>query len=108
MYFTIHFNSISLRMNLTIHSSLEIDKWPLLHYQTLSAQKLHVFMRADRPVNVTMVIFGPHCEKTCLQRFATNKGADQPVHLPSLISIFVILFLESIISRLAASEVSTF
>ena len=34
--------------------------------------------------------------KTSLQRFANNTGTDQPAHLPSLISAFVIHFLESI------------
>ena len=37
-----------------------------------------------------------------------NKGADQPVHWPSLISPFVIRLLESIISKLAASEILIF
>ena len=40
--------------------------------------------------------------------FANNKGADQPVHLHSLISAFVIHLLESIISRLAQSAISIF
>ena len=39
---------------------------------------------------------------------ANNKGADQPAHAPSLISAFVVCFLESIISRLATSEITTF
>ena len=47
-------------------------------------------------------------EKTCLRGFANNKGADQPAHPHSLISAVVILFLESIISRLATSEISIF
>ena len=29
---------------------------------------------------------GPQCEKTCLRRFANNKGADQPAHPRRLIS----------------------
>ena len=37
---------------------------------------------------------------------ANNKGADQPVHLHSLISVFVIRFLESIKSKLASSKFS--
>ena len=37
---------------------------------------------------------------------ANNKGIDQPAHLRSLISAFVIRFLESFISRLATSEIS--
>ena len=40
--------------------------------------------------------------------FANNTGADQPVHPRSLISAFVNRFLESIISRLATSEISNF
>ena len=37
-----------------------------------------------------------------------NKWADQPAGLRSLISAFIIRFLESIISRLAWSEISIF
>ena len=40
--------------------------------------------------------------------FTKNKGADQPAHLRSLISAFVIHWLESIISRLATSEITIF
>ena len=52
--------------------------------------------------------YGPQREKTCLGRIANNKGADQPAHPRSLISAVVIRFLESIISRLAMSEISIF
>ena len=51
---------------------------------------------------------GPRREKTCLRRFANNTGADQPAHPRSLISAFVIRLLESIISKLATSEISVF
>ena len=37
--------------------------------------------------------------------FANNKGTDQSAHPRSLISAFVIHFLESIISKLASSEI---
>ena len=50
----------------------------------------------------------PRREKTCLPGFANNTGADQPAHPRSLISACVIRFLESIISRLATSEISNF
>ena len=50
----------------------------------------------------------PQREKTCLQGFAKNTGADQPVHPRSLISAFVILFLESIIYKLATGEIAIF
>ena len=49
-------------------------------------------------------LFGPRREKTCLREFAINTGADQPAHPRSLISAFVIRFLESIICKLATGE----
>ena len=51
---------------------------------------------------------GPGCEKTCLQGFAKNTGAGQPVHPCSLISTFDVRFLERIISRPAMSDLSIF
>ena len=53
-------------------------------------------------------IYGPRREKTCLQGFANNTGAYQPGHPRSLISTFVIPFLERMISELATSEISIF
>ena len=50
--------------------------------------------------------YWPRREKTCLWGFANNTGADQPAHPRSLISAFVIRFLESIICRLATGEIS--
>ena len=49
---------------------------------------------------------GPRYEKTCLWGFANNTGANQPVHPHSLISTFVIRFLQSIICKLATNEIS--
>ena len=51
---------------------------------------------------------GPRREKTCLRGFANNTGADQPAHPRSLISAFIIRFLESIICKLATDEISIF
>ena len=51
---------------------------------------------------------GPRHEKTCLQGFANNKGADQPAHLRRPVSAFVIRFIESNIYRLATSDISIF
>ena len=62
-------------------------------------------------VGTKMFVFhnnGPRREKTCLRWFANNKGADQPAHTRSLISAFVIRFLESTIYDLATSEISIF
>ena len=53
-------------------------------------------------------LYGSRREKTCVRVFAKNKGTDQPAHLCSLISAFVIHLLESIISKLATSEISLF
>ena len=52
--------------------------------------------------------YGPGPEKTCLLGFANNTGTDQPAHPRSLISAFVISFLESIIYKLATGEISYF
>ena len=48
-------------------------------------------------------------EKSVFRGVVSNKGADQPAHLcSSLISAFVILFLENVIPKLATSEFSIF
>ena len=52
--------------------------------------------------------YGPRREKTCLWGFVNNKGADQPAHSHSLISAFVIRFVESIICKLDTGEISIF
>ena len=51
-------------------------------------------------VQISM-LFWPRHEKTCLWGFAKYTGADQPAHLHSLISAFVICFFESTIFNLA-------
>ena len=51
--------------------------------------------------------FEPHHEKTCFLPYANNKGADQPAHLRSLISAFVICCLESIILLVSISKISS-
>ena len=61
-----------------------------------------------RAKDYVIFIYGPRREKTCLRGFANNKGADQSAHQRSLISAFVIRILESTISKLATSEISTF
>ena len=53
-------------------------------------------------------LYGPQREKTCLRGFANNTGADQPAHQRSLISAFVIRFLESTIFNLATRKISIF
>ena len=46
--------------------------------------------------------------KSVFGGFANNTGVDQPVHPRSLISAFVIPFVESIICKHATSEISIF
>ena len=50
--------------------------------------------------------YGPRRKKTCFRRFAINTAADQPAHPRSLISVFVIHYLESIICKLAIGKIS--
>ena len=52
------------------------------------------------------MLIGPRHEKTCLWRVVINTGADQPAHARSLISAFVIPFLESIKCIFATGEIS--
>ena len=54
------------------------------------------------------MLFGPRREKTCLRGFVNNTGTDQPAHAHSLISAFVIHFLESTIFDLESGRISIF
>ena len=68
-------------------------------------------MRLCHTVGISVFIqciIGPQREKTCVRGFANNTGADQPAHPRSLISAFVIRFLESIIGKRATDEISIF
>ena len=48
----------------------------------------------------------PGHEKTCLMSYATNKGADQPAHPRSLISAFVVRWLNSVMSLVSVTKLS--
>ena len=61
-----------------------------------------------RGARVDRNYLGSDARKPVFIGFVNNKGADQPAHLCSLISAFVIRLLESIISRFAMSEISFF
>ena len=54
------------------------------------------------------ISYGPQRKKTCHQGLANNTGAYQLAHPRSLISAFVIRFLQSSICKLATSEISIF
>ena len=70
----------------------------------------HVYYETMKeiPVFVQSSEYGLQREKTCLQGFANNTGADQPAHLRRLISVFVIRFMESIICKLNIGEILIF
>ena len=72
----------------------------------------HAFVHYDRtylsPSFVHLFTYGPWREKTCLQGFANNTGADQPPYPHSLISTLVIHFLGSTICKLGTGEISIF
>ena len=57
-------------------------------------------------VNEQCYIFEPGHEKMCLMYYANNKGTDQPAHLRSLISTFVVHCLDSIIYLDSIAEIS--
>ena len=46
-------------------------------------------------------------EKTCLMSYANNKGADQPAHPRSLISAFVFRCLDSVMSLVSVTKISS-
>ena len=53
-----------------------------------------------------MYILEPGHEKMCLMSYANNKGADQPAHSHSLISVFVICCLDGKLSLDSIAEIS--
>ena len=57
---------------------------------------------------IVVYYMGLNMRKPVFGGFANNKDADQPAHPCSLISGFVIRFLESIICKLATGEISIF
>ena len=58
--------------------------------------------------SINLFTYGPGHAKTCLKPYANNKGADQTAHSSSLISTFVVRFIDSMICILAISKVSRF
>ena len=62
----------------------------------------------EMQTHLLLLLYGPRRKKTCLRGFANNKGADEPAHPRSLISTFVIRFLENCICKFATGEISIF
>ena len=70
-----------------------------------------IFKKSNELMALLCIILkymGLDSRKTCLRGFANNKGTDQPAHPRSLISAFIIHLSESIISKLATSEILLF
>ena len=53
------------------------------------------------------VLFEPGHEKTSLMSYANNKGADQPAHLRSLIRVFLVRCLDSVMSLVFVTKISS-
>ena len=65
-----------------------------------------VYALSIQTFEVPEVLNEPHYENLFLP-YATNKGADQPAHLRSLISAFIVRCLDSILSLVSISEISS-
>ena len=57
-------------------------------------------------VNLTQLLFAPGHEKMCLMSYAKKKGADQPSNPRSLISAFVVRYLDSVMSLVSVTKIS--
>ena len=58
----------------------------------------------DQGIKVTIII-EPRHERTCFMLFENNKDTDQPAHLRSLISIFFVRCLDSIMNILSPATI---
>ena len=56
-------------------------------------------------INFKPEISEPGHVKMCLMSYANNKGADQPAHLRSLISTFVVHCLDSVMSLVSVTKI---
>ena len=51
--------------------------------------------------------FEPGHKITCFMPYANNKGADQPAHPRSLISVFVVFCLDTVMSLVSVTKISS-
>ena len=56
---------------------------------------------------IIYIYIEPGHEKTCLMSYADNKDADQPAHPRSLISAFVVRCLDSVMSLVSVTKISS-
>ena len=71
----------------------------------LGSRKRYIKHFSITEIEIFSITYGPGHAKTCLMSYANNKGADQPAHPRSLISTFVVRYLDSMICILAISNV---
>ena len=64
------------------------------------------FLKCYPKMSFKTIINKPGHEKMCLMSYANNKGADQPSHLRSLISTFIVRCLDIIISLDSIAKIS--
>ena len=104
---------LAYNLNLCMHL-LELYQCNVSYNKYIQNDTIHIYSRKEKsymchhPIHAHPGIHGPRREKTCLRVFANNTGAVQPAHLRSLISAFVIRFLESTICKLTTGEISIF
>ena len=88
------------------------DKWS--HYTIVKFKSLQMFqIFCHSPSNtISLTFFVEYIWATSRENLSLegceHKGTDQPAHLCSLVSAYVIRLLESTISRLISSEISCF
>ena len=61
--------------------------------------------KCAKPCPLTLYELGH--EKMCLMSYANNKGADQPAHPRSLISAFVVRCLDSVMSVVSVTKITS-
>ena len=86
----------------TLYSKLLFSGIVEYDFQLRTKTGMYIFFSSEITDVYTCLLsyqhtFGPRREKPCLRAFANITGADQPAHPRSLISAFVVRFLESII-----------
>ena len=94
----------SFKSNENIHKK-EGGSYYLVSANKASSVTLQGFISSFIPLQFS---YEPGHEKMCLMPYANNKGADQPAHLRSLISAFVVRCEDRMISLVYISEISRF
>ena len=87
-YMFLHSNNLASYRNTRNPQNAEI---------TYTPEKKFSLLNKSENATCKLFVSEPGAEKTCLMSYANNKGADQPAHSRSLISIFVVRCLDSML-----------